>query len=143
MRRAHKTATAFAWLSGVGIIGIGARFLVAPDAAAAGFGIAPPTDRSPYLAVKGVRDIGTGLMALALLSTKQYRAVGWTMLAAAVIPASDAAIVLNNNGSAAIAYGVHGTTAAAMVATASVLLRHNNPVPPASLQSTGQHAASA
>ena len=63
---------------------------------------------------------------LALLANKQHRAAGWTLLAAAVIPTGDAAIVLRHHGTGAIAYGVHGATAAAMVATASVLIRHDD-----------------
>jgi Domain of unknown function (DUF4267) len=52
-------------LLGAGLIVIGARFLVAPAAAAAGYGIAdeqggPASD--PYLAVKGVRDIAFGVV---------------------------------------------------------------------------------
>jgi hypothetical protein len=43
-------------------------------------------------------------------------------LAAIIIPLADAAIVLGNGGSRAIAWGVHGLTAAVMLATAALLL---------------------
>ena len=52
-----------AGLTAVGIIVIGARFLIAPTVAAAGFGIAAGHDggnADPYLYVKGVRDIASG-----------------------------------------------------------------------------------
>jgi hypothetical protein len=55
---------ALAGLTAVGIIFIGARFLLAPSTAAAGFGIAAWHDggkADPYLSVKGVRDIASGL----------------------------------------------------------------------------------
>jgi hypothetical protein len=48
---------------GAGIIVIGARFLLAPRAAAAGYGIPAspePGSAGPYLAVRGVRDITSG-----------------------------------------------------------------------------------
>ena len=57
---------ALAGLTAVGIIFIGARFLLAPSAAAAGFEIAAWHDggkADPYLSVKGVRDIASGLIA--------------------------------------------------------------------------------
>ena len=44
------------------------------------------------------------------------------MLAATLIPAADAVIVLARHGSKATAYGVHGATAALMLATTGLLL---------------------
>ena len=46
------------------------------------------------------------------------------LLAATVIPVGDAVIVLRRGGQKSTAYGVHGATAAAMVATAAILLRY-------------------
>jgi len=43
------------------------------------------------------------------------------LLAATVIPVGDAVIVLRRGGQKARAYGVHGATAAAMVAIAVIL----------------------
>ena len=112
-------------LLGAGIIVIGARFLVAPQAAAAAYGIAseqsgPASD--PYLAVKGVRDIASGVVVFALLTEGQPHILGRYLAAASIIPIGDATIVLRGNGAKATAYGVHGTTAAVMVATAALLL---------------------
>jgi hypothetical protein len=115
-------------LSGViggGIIFIGARFLAAPRAAAAGFGIASdqgdgPSD--PYLAVKGVRDMALGVVVFVLLAARRPHILGEYMLAASIIPIGDGIIVLRRNGSKATAFGVHGATAATMVATAALLL---------------------
>ena len=59
-------------LVGAGIIVIGARFLLAP-AAAAGYGLpaAPePGSAGPYLAVKGVRDITSGLFVFILIAAR-------------------------------------------------------------------------
>jgi len=111
-------------LLGLGIIFIGTRFLLAPKAAAASFGIAiGPSGESndPYLSVKGVRDIASGLVALILLATGMPHILGGFMLAASIIPIGDAIIVLRRNGSRATAYGVHAATAALMLATAAFL----------------------
>ena len=114
-------ALAVAALGGAGIVAIGARFLVRPDPAIEAFGV--PVTSDPYPAIKGVRDIGTGAIVLALLGTRQYRALGLTLAMASVIPLGDAAIVLTHGGSAAAALGIHGATAAAMLAAAGPLIR--------------------
>ena len=52
----------------LGIIFVGARFFFAPELAARGFGIVlSDTQDLPFLFVKGVRDIVSGLLFLALL----------------------------------------------------------------------------
>ena len=115
---------ALAGLTGLGIIFIGARFLVAPTVAAAGFGIATGRDGASadaYLSVKGVRDIASGLIAVILLATRTPHVLGWFELAASTIPIGDAIIVLRHGGPKAIAYGVHLTTAAVLLATAALL----------------------
>ena len=90
-----------AGLTAVGIIFIGARFLLAPGTAAAGFGIAAWHDggkADPYLSVKGVRDIASGLIAVILLAARMPHVLGWFELAASTIPIGDAIIVLRING---------------------------------------------
>jgi len=112
---------ALAGLTGLGIIFIGARFLFAPAAAAAGFGIIVRPDDA-YLSVKGVRDIASGLIAIILLATGSPHVLGWFELAASTIPIGDALIVLRHQGPKATAYGVHGVTALVLLATAALLL---------------------
>ena len=113
-------------LVSAGIIVIGARFLLAPRAAAAGYGLpdAPsePGSAGPYPAIKGVRDITSGLFVVILIAARQPRLLGWLMLAATLIPIADSVIVIRHHGSKATAYGVHGATAAFMLATAGLLL---------------------
>ena len=107
------------------IIFIGARFLVAPRVAAAGYGVVPDVDQDSvraYLSVKGVRDIATGLIVIVLLAAGATHLVGWVMLAATIIPIADAAIVLGNGGPKSIAWGVHGGTAVVMLITTALLL---------------------
>ena len=115
---------ALAGLTAVGIIFIGARFLLAPSTAAAGFGIAAWHDggkADPYLSVKGVRDIASGLIAVILLAARMPHVLGWFELAASTIPIGDAIIVLRSNGPKATGYGMHGATAVVLLATAALL----------------------
>ena len=122
------TATIGYLLAGVlaaAIIFIGARFLVAPRAAAAGYGVVPDVDRPEiraYLSVKGVRDIATGLFVIILMIAGATHLIGWVMLAAKLIPLADAVIVLRSGGSKSVAYGVHGGTAVVMLITTALLL---------------------
>jgi hypothetical protein len=111
-------------LVGAGIVFIGTRFLVRPQVAAAGFGIASETGgvTGPYLAVKGVRDIASGMLIFALLAARKPHILGQFMATASIIPIGDGIIVLRHNGPKATAYGVHGATAAVMLTTAAVLL---------------------
>ena len=111
-------------LLGLGIIFIGMRFLLAPRTASAGFGITVGPGgggADPYLAVKGVRDIASGLVLFILLAAGGPRLLGGFMLAASIIPVGDAIIVLRRNGPKATAYGVHATTAVVMLAAAAFL----------------------
>ena len=111
-------------LLGLGIIVIGTRFLLAPRAASASFGIAvgPGSGSAdPYLSVKGVRDIASGLVVFILLAAGESRLLGGFMLAASIIPVGDAIIVLRRNGPKAAAYGVHAVTAVVMLAAAAFL----------------------
>lgn len=122
------TATIGYLLAGVlaaAIIFIGARFLVAPRAAAAGYGVVPDVDRPEiraYLSVKGVRDIATGLFVIILMIAGATHLIGWVMLAATLIPLADAVIVLRSGGSKSVAFGVHGGTAVVMLITTALLL---------------------
>jgi hypothetical protein len=75
----------------------------------------------PYLSVKGVRDIASGLVALILLAAAVPHLLGGFMLAASIIPIGDAIIVLRRNGPKATAYGVDAATAAVMLAAAAFL----------------------
>ena len=120
-----KIGNGVSGLLGAGIIVIGARFLVAPRAAAAAYGITteqggPAGD--PYLAAKGVRDIASGVVVFVLLAAGKPHALGGYLAAYSITPIGDAINVLRGNGPKATAYGVHGTTAAAMLGTAALLL---------------------
>jgi len=125
-RRARRLAELGLGAVGVGIIAIGTRFLVRPDAAAAGYGVRT-APRDPYLAVKGIRDIASGLVLLAVLARGDRRTTGSTALAAATIPFGDMIVVLTRGGSARVALGVHGATCLVMLAAAVPLLSGTRP----------------
>jgi hypothetical protein len=127
----QRAALGVVGVIGVGISLIGARFLLDPAASAAGFGVPAPAADDPFLAVKGVRDIGSGLILLTVLAMRQPRVVGWVALAASFMPIGDALIVLAYDGPAYAAYGIHGATAAVAIAAAAVLIsgRAERPAP--------------
>lgn len=117
------TVTISLWtgvLACIAIIFIGLRFLVRPDLGAQGFGV-HPTDTRAFTAVKGVRDIASGLVYLTIWRVAGRQIFGWTMLASAVTPLGDMLIVLNRGGPAGMAFGVHGVTAAVLVVIGRIL----------------------
>jgi len=120
-----SVAEGLSGLVGLGIVFVGMWFLLSPRTAAAGYGVALPEETGParaYLAVKGVRDVTSGLFVFAMLGIRAIHPLGWLMLVACLIPIGDAVIVVAFHGPRARAYGVHGVTAAAMLATAVLLL---------------------
>jgi|SRR5208282_2436228 len=124
----HDAAiTAGFWLSGlvaIAIIAIGTRFLFAPYAAAAGYGVdvAPDPRWSAFLSAKAIRDIASGLFTALLMASGSPRLLGCFILIATIIPLVDAVIVLRHGGSRFTAFGVHGGTAALMFVTCGLLL---------------------
>jgi hypothetical protein len=85
-----------AFLLGIGMIFIGARFLIVPEAATAGFGIQFDSHNDySFHQVKGIRDIFSGLLICVLVLLKERRALGITLLAGAIIPTMDMSIVLS------------------------------------------------
>jgi hypothetical protein len=105
---------------------MGARYLLDPRPAAAGFGIPGEfgeTIHGPaWLAVKATRDIAIGIVIAILLVNGAPRLLGWLMLAVASVPIADGTIVLRSGGPKAIAYGVHWTTAGLLLIVAALLI---------------------
>lgn len=104
------------------IVFIGARFLLAPQAAATGYGVpVQPGQNGAYLSVKGVRDLTYGLVGLALLAFVGAQAEAWFMLVVALAPLGDTMIVLRNGGTRATAFGIHFATAVVVLISAALL----------------------
>jgi hypothetical protein len=123
IERVHLMITAalvVALLGCLFILFIGARFLVAPRAALAGYGVEPDRFRA-LTGIKGVRDIVSGVVPLVVLIVAGPQAFGWVLVAAAITPIGDAVIVATNGGSMRTALTVHGLTAAVLVAAGLIL----------------------
>lgn len=112
-------------LIAVGIVFIGIRFLWNPAVASREFGI--PTSSSPsgltaWLAVKGTRDIVSGLFVLVLMANGSPRLLGEFLLVASLIAFGDAVTVLRSGGSRTAAFGIHGLTGLVIIAAGACLI---------------------
>lgn len=113
-------ALVVAILGCVFIIFIGGRFLLAPRAALAGFGVAEDRLRA-LTSIKGVRDITSGVVPLVVLAAADRHAFGWALIAAALTPIGDAVIVRTNGGTLTTALGIHAVTALVLIAAGLTL----------------------
>jgi hypothetical protein len=120
-----RIATALSLIGAAFILYIGISYLIAPEATAAGFGLPawPTGQAAAFMNLKGVRDLVSGLIVLALLATRQRFALGVVTLVIALVPVGDMLTVLRWNGSTAAAFGIHGLTAALVAITGALLLR--------------------
>ncbi|MFH8368642.1 DUF4267 domain-containing protein [Streptomyces sp. NPDC018031] len=125
----QRITTVLAVLTGAAVMFFGLNFLLNPGGAGAGFGIDPwPRGNADgYFVVKGVRDIAVATTVFALLALGQRRALGWVILADAVIPLGDALAVVTHGGSVATALGVHVSAALVVLLTAGLLLSEGRP----------------
>ena len=87
-----------AFLLGLGMIFLGARFFISPEVATAGYGIRfnAQGDYSFHY-IKGIRDVFSGLVICILVLLKERRALGVTLLAGTMIPVADMLIVLGKS----------------------------------------------
>lgn len=83
-------------ITGLGLIFIGARFLIAPEIAETGYGIQfdEQGDYSFHY-MKGVRDLLLGLLICFFIVNKQTKALAISLLIAPVVPIVDTLIVLD------------------------------------------------
>src|ERR1700748_1199562 len=111
----HPAALLIALIACVAIIVLGARFILQPRQTTLDFGIAADNLRG-LTEIKGARDIVSGIVLLVAWASAGPTTLGWVLVAAAITPTADALIVLTNGGTVARALGVHGLTAAVLVA---------------------------
>jgi hypothetical protein len=119
-------ALSVAALIAVGIIVIGCFYLASPERISGTFGLKPPAsgaDTRAWLRPKGIRDVASGLVVLTMMLAADRRSVGIALLAEAIIPLGDMAIILGSGGSKSRALSVHGVTCAVMLVV-GVLLIH-------------------
>lgn len=114
-----------AGLVAVAIMVIGGFYVAAPGRVSGSFGLRPPTpdaDTRAWLRVKGIRDIASGLVLLALMLTTDGRSVGIAVLVLAIIPFGDMSNVLGSGGRKSTAFSVHGVTCAVMLVSGILLI---------------------
>jgi Domain of unknown function (DUF4267) len=116
----HLVALVIALIACAAIIVLGARFLLTPRRATLDFGVAADNLRA-LTAIKGVRDIASGVVLLTVWAAAGQATLGWALIAAALTPTADAVIVLTNGGKRSTALGIHGITAVLLVAAGLVL----------------------
>jgi hypothetical protein len=112
-------------LIAVAVMTIGCFYLVAPQRISGSFGLKPPAsdaDTRAWLRLKGIRDLGAGLVVLTMMLTADLRTVGIALIAFAVIPLGDMAIVLGSGGSTSKAFSIHGLTCAVMLVVGLLLI---------------------
>ncbi len=91
----QRISITIAFLTGLGMIFIGARFLLSPEIAEAGYGIHFNANGDySFHYIKGIRDAFTGLLICILILTKQTKALGITLAVGTIIPTVDMLIVL-------------------------------------------------
>lgn len=118
------TGMAITALAGLGILAIGVLYLAIPQAMAVNFGlpVVPDPDATPWLRLKGIRDLATGIVAFVLLLTAERHVLAGCLLAFTIVPLGDALTILGARGSRPVALLIHGSTAALMLAGAGALL---------------------
>jgi len=94
----RRISIAIAFLTGLGMIFIGTRFLVAPETAEAGYGI-HFNEQGDYAFhyIKGIRDLFSGLVLCILVLTRETKALAIALLAGSIIPIADMLIVLSKD----------------------------------------------
>jgi hypothetical protein len=112
-------------LIAAGIIVIGCFYLVSPERMSGSFGLTSPAsdaDTRVWLLLKGIRDVASGMVVLAMMLTADWRLVGIVLLVEAVIPFGDMSIILRSGRRKATAFFVHGVTCAVMLVVGLLLI---------------------
>jgi hypothetical protein len=109
----------------VGIIAIGINFILNPIGASAAYGI-PIHDPTafPFMWIKGIRDIFSGLAILPFLLRGDRRTTATLFAIAIFIPLSDGLVILAHLGFAPPIF-MHWGTALYMTVVAALLRRKN------------------
>ena len=105
------------------IIGIGINFILNPVGASTAYGI-PMHDPAtfPFMWIKGIRDIFSGLVVLTFLWRGDRRTTAILFALAIFIPIGDGLVILSHLGFAPSVY-IHWGTALYMMIVAAFLLR--------------------
>ena len=109
----------------VGIIGLGINFILNPVGASAAYGV-PIHDPAafPFMWIKGIRDICSGLFILPFLFSGNRRVTAILFAISIFIPFCDGLVIIGNSG-LAVPLLIHWGTAFYMAIVATFLLRRN------------------
>lgn len=109
----------------VAIIGIGVNFIVNPAGASAAYGV-PIDDRAafPFMWIKGIRDIFSGLVIIPFLLSGNRRVTAILFAIAIFVPFCDGLVIIGHSGFAAPLF-IHWGTALYMMIVAAILFRSN------------------
>jgi hypothetical protein len=123
----RSPTTWLAAIAAVAFLAIGARAILQPLAAAAGFGVPlDPGDGLVFVQAFGARNIGISVFALLLLLLGRRRSLGLLFACGALIAAFDAGIVAAHAGAAASALRP-AATALLLLAIGAGLMRGASP----------------
>ena len=122
-----KISYAIAFILGLGMLFLGARFFWSPETATAAYGI-HFNDQGDYSFhyIKGIRDIFSGLIICVFVMLNERRALGVTLLAGTMIPLADMLIVLSKSYNS-ILQAIPHITAIAICALFGILLLASKP----------------
>jgi hypothetical protein len=120
-----------AWALAAFLLFLSARTAFDPVGAADGFGLPiRSVDALPWLRIKADRDLGLGLILVALIFGRRRRLFGAVALVSAVSPSVDALTVIDHGmRSVGYALSVHGSAVLYCLALGSWLLRRSAPAP--------------
>lgn len=108
----------------VAIIGLGINFILNPVGASTGYGIPIHDPNSfPYMWIKGIRDIFSGLVILPFLFSGNRKVTAILFAIAIVVPFCDGLVIISRLGFAPPLL-IHWGTALYMIIVAAFLLRN-------------------
>jgi hypothetical protein len=124
----RKISIAIAFLTGLGMIFIVARFMLAPETAEAGYGIHfnAHGDYS-FHNIKGIRDVFSGLVICLLILTRQTKALGITLVVGSIIPIVDMLIVLSKDYNSVLQALPHISAIIVCTVVGTIFLISKNP----------------
>ena len=124
-----KRTSALFWFTlviPIGIIGVGVNFIVNPVGASAAYGVAINDPNSfPFMWIKGIRDIFSGLVILPFLLNGNRKVTAILFAIAIFVPFCDGLVIIAHSGFAAPLL-IHWGTALYMIIVAAFLLRKNH-----------------
>ena len=123
-------------LTGLGLVFIGLRFLLAPRAGAEGFGVLlPPADVNyAFHYAKGIRDVFAGLLLVAFAGLGYDRPLAWVLLLGTLVPGVDLTIVRAQPTASLALMLPHLLAIGLLLGLAAALFTTPRPAAPASAQ---------